>query len=63
VPASQVLDEAMSGEHDPCAAILLEAPHRTKPRLQPAVIAFVPVVGIPVGAIQAEGSSSSSTTG
>jgi hypothetical protein len=61
VPASQVLHEAMPGDHDPGAAILLEAPHRTKPCLQPTVIAFDPVIGVAVGAMP--GSSSSSTVG
>jgi hypothetical protein len=53
----------MPGDHDPGAAILLEAPHWTKPCLQPTVIAFDPVVGASVGAMQAAGSSSPSTTG
>ena len=41
----------MPGDHDPGAAILLEAPHRTKPCLQPTVIAFDPVIGVAVGAM------------
>jgi hypothetical protein len=41
----------MPGDHDPGAAILLEAPHRTKPRRQPTVITFDPVLGVAVGAM------------
>ena len=63
VPASQVLYEAMPGDHDPGAAILLEAPHWTKPCLQPTVIAFDPVIGVSVGAMPGCGSSSSSMPG
>jgi hypothetical protein len=51
VPALQVLYEAMPGDHDPGAAILLEAPHRTKPCLQPTMIAFDSVIGVAVGAM------------
>jgi hypothetical protein len=63
VPASQVLDEAMPGDHDRGVAVVLAAPHWTKPCLQPTVIAFDPVVGVSVGRCQAVGSSSSSTAG
>jgi hypothetical protein len=63
VPASQVLHEAMPSDHDPGAAILLEAPHRTKPCLQPTVIAFDPGIGGAVGAMPGRDSNSSSTTG
>ena len=41
----------MPGDHRPGAAVLLEAPHRTQPRLQSAVICFETVVAIPVGAM------------
>src|SRR6266511_206754 len=33
------------------AVILLQAPHRTQPRLEPAVISLHPVVGVPLGAM------------
>jgi hypothetical protein len=55
VPALQVLYEAMPGDHDPGAAILLEAPHRTKPCLQPTMIAFDSVIGVAVGAMPGRG--------
>src|SRR6266487_1986615 len=43
---SQVLDEAMPDDQDPGAAVLLEPAHRSQPRLETAVIALKPVVGI-----------------
>src|SRR5215207_3465691 len=54
-PASQVWHQAMGGDHDPGAAILLAAPHRTEPCLQPTVIAFDPVIGVSVGAMPGRG--------
>lgn len=47
----QVLHEAMPGDHDPGATVLLEPSHRTKSCLQPAVIGLHRVVGIPLGAM------------
>jgi hypothetical protein len=41
----------MPGDHDSGAVVLLEPAHRSQPRLQPAVIALDPVVGIPIGAV------------
>jgi hypothetical protein len=49
--SSQILHEAMPGDHDPGAAVLLEPAHRTQPRLQPAVVTLDVVVGIPIGAM------------
>src|SRR6266545_920863 len=63
VPSTQVLDEGMPGDHDPGAAVLLAATHRPQPRLESAVVGLDPVVGVPVGAMPAAGSSSSSTSG
>jgi hypothetical protein len=50
-PSSQILHEAMPGDHDPGAAVLLEPAHRTQPRLQPAMVTLDVVVGIPIGAM------------
>jgi hypothetical protein len=47
----QVLDEAMAGEHDRGAAILLEPAHRTQPRRETAVVGLEVVVGVAVGAV------------
>jgi hypothetical protein len=49
--APNVLDEGMPGDHDPGAAVLLEPPHRPKPRLQPAVVRLDLVVGVLVGSM------------
>ena len=51
VASSQMLHEAMPGNHDPRAAVLLELAHGTQPRLQPAVICFETVVAGPIGAM------------
>ena len=51
VASSQILHEAMPGNDDPGAAVLLEPAHGTQPRLQPAVICFETVVAIPIGAM------------
>jgi hypothetical protein len=51
VASSQILHEAMPGDHDPGAAVLLEPTPRTQPRLQPAVVTLDVVVGIPIGAM------------
>jgi hypothetical protein len=51
VAAPNVLHEGMSGDHDPGATVLLEATHRPKPRLQPAVVRLDPVVGVLVGSM------------
>ena len=55
VASSQILHEAMPGNHDPRAAVLLEPAHGTQPRLQPAVICFETVVAIPIGAMPSRG--------
>jgi hypothetical protein len=49
--SSQILDEAMPGDHDPGVAVLLEPAHRMQPRLEAAVVGLDLVVGIPVGAM------------
>ena len=49
VAAAKVLDEGVSGDHDPGAVLLFEPAHRPEPRLQPAVVAFDAVVGVLVG--------------
>jgi hypothetical protein len=41
----------MPGDHDPGAAVLLKAPHRPKPRLQPAVVGLDAVVGVLVSSM------------
>jgi hypothetical protein len=51
VAASKDLHKAIPGDHDPCAPVPPESSHRTKPRLQPAMIRLNPVVGIPIGAM------------
>ena len=51
VASSQVLNEAMAGDHDPGVAVLLEPAHRMQPRLEAAVIGLDMVVGILVGAM------------
>jgi hypothetical protein len=51
VPASNVLHEGVSGDHDPGAAVLLEPAHRTQPRLEAAVVALDSVVGVPIGSM------------
>jgi hypothetical protein len=51
VASAEVLDEGMTGEHDPGTVILLEPAHRSQPRFQPAVIGLDSVVGVPVGAM------------
>jgi hypothetical protein len=51
VSAPNVLHEGVPGDDDPGTAVLLEAPHRSQPRLQPAVISLDTVVAIPLGAV------------
>src|SRR5512132_3621983 len=63
VASSQILHEAIPGDHDPGAAVLLEPAHRTQPHLQPAVVTLDMVAGIPIGASQTAGNSFSSTAG
>jgi len=55
---SQILHQAMSGDHGPGAAIPLESSHRTQPRLEAAVVGLDVIVGIAVGAVQAAGRTS-----
>jgi hypothetical protein len=47
----QVLDEAMAGEHDRGAAILLEPTHRTQPRPETAMVGLDVIVGVLIGAM------------
>jgi hypothetical protein len=49
--APNVLYQRMPHDDHPGAVILLEAPHRSKPRLQPPVISRNPVVAILLGAV------------
>ena len=53
----------MPGDHDPGAAVMLGPTHRTQPRLEATVVGLDAVVGIPIGAMPAPGSSSSSMPG
>jgi hypothetical protein len=51
VPSTDVVDQAMPGDHDPGAAVLLEARNRPQPRRESAVVGLDPVVGVPVAAM------------
>jgi hypothetical protein len=51
VSSAKVLDERVASDHDASVAVLLEAAHPSKPRLQPAVVALNAVVGMAVGAV------------
>src|SRR6266568_1306311 len=51
VPTSQVLYQTMPGNHDPGATVLVEPAHRSQPRLEAAVVALDPVVGVLVGGV------------
>jgi hypothetical protein len=51
MPSADVLDQGMSGDHDPGAAVLLHAPHRPQPCLETAVVGLNAVVGVPIGAV------------
>ena len=51
VAAPEILDEAMPGDDHPGAAVLLEATHRSQPRLQPTMVRLDSIVGVPVGAM------------
>jgi hypothetical protein len=47
----QVLDEAMAGEHDRGAGVLLEPAHRTQPRPETAMVGLEVIVGVLIGAM------------
>ncbi len=49
--APNVLYQRMPHDDHPGAVILLEAPHRSEPRLQPPVICLNPVIAILLGAV------------
>jgi hypothetical protein len=51
VSAPKVLDEGVSGDDHPGAAVLFEATHWSQPRLVAAVIRLDPVVGVLFGAM------------
>ena len=51
MPSPDVLDEGVSGDHDPGAAVLLEPTHRYQPRLQAAVVGFDSVVSVRLGSV------------
>jgi hypothetical protein len=53
VSTANVLDEGVPGQDHSGATIVLETAHRSKPRLQPAMVALDPVVAIPIGAMPA----------
>jgi hypothetical protein len=51
VATANVLNERVARDDDAGAAVLLQAPHRSQPRLQAAVVGLDTVVGIPIGAM------------
>src|SRR5829696_707095 len=51
VASSQILHEAMPGDHDPGAAVLLEPAHRPQPRLEATVVSLDAVIGVLLGAM------------
>jgi hypothetical protein len=51
VASTNVLDEGMTGDHDPGTAVLFEPSHRPQPCLEPTVIGFDGVVGVLVGTV------------
>jgi hypothetical protein len=51
VPSTNVLDEGMSRDDHPGAAVSLEASHRPQPGLEASVIGLDVVVGIPLSAM------------
>jgi len=46
VPATQVLNEGMTSNDHPCRPVGPQSAHRAQPRLESAVIALDPVVGV-----------------
>jgi hypothetical protein len=63
VASPEILDEALPGDDHPGAVVLLEATHRSQPRLQPTVVRLDSIVGVPVGSAPPGGSNSSSAIG
>ena len=61
VPSAEVLDEGMTGDHDPRRAVRLEAAHGTEACLQPAVIGLDALLACGPTLWKAPGSSSSMT--
>jgi hypothetical protein len=51
VSAAKVLHQGVSGDDHPGTAVLFEPAHRTRPRLQPPMVALDPIVGVPVAAM------------
>src|SRR4029450_715315 len=51
VASSQILHNALPGDHDPGAGILVEPAHRTQPRRETAGVGLDMAVGIPLGAM------------
>jgi hypothetical protein len=52
VAASQVLNEGVAPDHVARGLIGSQTAHRPEPRLEPSVIAFDPVVGVPGGVME-----------
>ena len=52
VAAAEVLDEGVPSDHHARRSIGLQPPHRSEPGLQPAVVAFDPVVLVLAGVVQ-----------
>jgi hypothetical protein len=63
VASPEILDEAMPGDDHPGAAVLLEATHRSQPRLQPTMVASTRLLAYRSVRCHAAGSNSSSTIG
>jgi len=63
VASSQILHEAMSGDHDPGAAVLLEPAHRPQPRCEATVVSLDAAIGVLLGAMPGHRQRSSSTAG
>jgi hypothetical protein len=60
---SKVLDQAMAANDHPGGTVLVEAAHRPQLRREAAMVGLDPVVGVLLGAMPCNGSSSSNTAG
>jgi hypothetical protein len=63
VAAADALDEGVSGDDDPGAAVAFEPAQRPQSGFQPAVIGLDAVVGVPISAMPSGGSNSPRTIG
>jgi hypothetical protein len=52
VAAAEVLDERVTGGHDPRGPVAFEAAHRPQPGFQPPVICLDRVVRVPLDGMQ-----------